>query len=849
MLIPIGGERLAATTYLPDVIYDGLEIDGFNHVNAWVNVPSGVDVGDVLDKGAKKAIVPLSATRVEELSQYPADRLAIASSSVALADLERFVGHVSVFIVQATTSTESEQAALVSFAKRVQSTLLPTGGICQVVLSVPSADTVFIAQQHKVGIDVAIDVDQLTLEASSSDKLNLGEAFMACVISDRADGLIPTMVVDQSNTALGLVYSSVQSVAESLKIGQGVYQSRSRGLWHKGATSGATQTLVAIDFDCDADTLRFIVQQHGAGFCHLNTRHCFGKSAGLTVLEQTLKQRKANAPAGSYTARLFKDQELLTAKIKEEAEEVCEATEKQDIAWEAADLLYFLMTKCVANDVSLADIEANLDKKARKVSRRPGNAKAKFIAQSGEATKANGKPAEPPKATEQQGAPVKDTSRIQMNSYTFNELDAASRSKLLLRPIINSDDIIARVQPIMKAVREQGDAAILDYTSKFDQVKLSTTCIKAPFPQESMILDAATKAAIDQAYDNIYAFHDAQMDRETLIVETMPGVVCSRFSRPIEKVGLYVPGGTAVLPSSALMLGIPAKVAGCSEIILATPPRKDGSIVPEVMYVAHKIGASMVVTAGGAQAVAALAYGTETIPKVDKICGPGNQYVTAAKMVAQNDTSCLVSIDMPAGPSEVLVVADATSNPAYVASDLLSQAEHGVDSQVVLVAVGLDSEQTKAIENEIHEQASRLPRVDIVRQSIAKSYLVHVDTIEDALAYSNAYAPEHLILHNDNAEGVVRLVNNAGSVFVGPYSPESCGDYASGTNHTLPTYGYSRMYSGVNTHTFLKHITSQQLTADGLNRLGDTVMRLAEVERLEAHRNAVAIRVRDIRKL
>ena len=257
---------------------------------------------------------------------------------------------------------------------------------------------------------------------------------------------------------------------------------------------------------------------------------------------------------------------------------------------------------------------------------------------------------------------------------------------------------------------------------KFDNVKLTSTVIRAPFPPESYIIDDATKAAIDQAYDNIFAFHNAQMDHTTLVVETMPGVVCQRFARPIEKVGLYVPGGTAILPSTALMLGIPAKVAGCKEIVIATPPRKDGTISPEIMYVAQKVGATVVLRAGGAQAVAAMAYGTESVPKVDKICGPGNQFVTAAKMMSQNDNFSLVSIDMPAGPSEVLVVAEQTSNPAYVASDLLSQAEHGTDSQVVLVAVDLSDDQLTAIEEEIKEQTKNLPRAAIVRKVISQSF-------------------------------------------------------------------------------------------------------------------------------
>ncbi|TFY56308.1 hypothetical protein EVJ58_g7714, partial [Rhodofomes roseus] len=316
----------------------------------------------------------------------------------------------------------------------------------------------------------------------------------------------------------------------------------------------------------------------------------------------------------------------------------------------------------------------------------------------------------------------------------------------------------------------------------------------------------------------------------TLVVETMPGVVCSRFARPIARVGLYVPGGTAILPSTALMLGIPAQVAGCKEIVIATPPRQDGSISPEVIR--------------RAQAVSALAYGTQTVPKVDKIFGPGNQWVTAAKMLVQNDTDALVSIDMPAGPSEVLVIADRTCNSAFVAADLLSQAEHGVDSQVVLVAVDLSGAELAAIEAELDKQAKALPRVDIVRESISKSNIVKVKTVEEALEFSNDYAPEHLIIHLEDAKAAAALVENAGSVFVGPYSPESCGDYASGTNHTLPTNGYARQFSGVNTLSFQKHITSQEVSADGLRGLGPVVATLADCEGLDAHANAVRVRLR-----
>ena len=374
------------------------------------------------------------------------------------------------------------------------------------------------------------------------------------------------------------------------------------------------------------------------------------------------------------------------------------------------------------------------------------------------------------------------------------------------------------------------------------------------------------KTAIDIAYNNIYKFHKAQKttfgnkkaaaagangtvegiegpEDGVLEVETMPGVVCRRFARPIESVGLYVPGGSAVLPSTALMLGVPAQVARCPTVVIATPPRPDGSISPEVLYCASKVNASAILCAGGAQAVAALAYGTETCPKVDKIVGPGNQFVTAAKMLVQNETDAIVSIDMPAGPSEVLVVADADADAAFVASDLLSQAEHGPDSQVVLVGIALTDAQLAKIEAEVDRQARALPRVDVVRQAIDKSVTIIVPDRRTAIEWSNAYAPEHLILQTSSPEDLVRHVTNAGSVFVGRWSPESCGDYMSGTNHSLPTAAYAKSYSGVNVGTFEKCITSQSLTEQGLKGFGQNVIDLALCEGLQAHAMAVKVRL------
>ncbi|KAK4188506.1 histidinol dehydrogenase-domain-containing protein [Podospora australis] len=672
-------------------------------------------------------------------------------------------------------------------------------------------------------------------------KLAVPKILAASWKSDRTDGLIPTVVVDEHDTALGLVYSSEESVGEALRTQTGVYQSRKRGLWYKGASSGDTQELVRISLDCDNDALKFVVRQKGR-FCHLEQSGCFGDLKGIKKLEQTLISRKQSAPAGSYTARLFSDEKLLRAKIMEEAEELCEAKTAEEVAFEAADLFYFAMARAVSAGVSLADIEKSLDAKSFKVKRRQGDAKGKWAEKEGIKVAAPGAaPAPAAKEEPKKAASEKITMKVlDLAEASTEQIDAA-----LKRPSQKSADAIMKIiVPIIDDVRKNGDKAVLSYTHKFEKAtSLSSPVLRAPFPEALMQLPEETIKAIDVSFENIRKFHAAQKEEKPLQVETMPGVVCSRFSRPIEAVGLYVPGGTAVLPSTALMLGVPAMVAGCQKIVLASPPRGDGSITPEIVYVAHKVGAESIVLAGGAQAVAAMAYGTESVTKVDKILGPGNQFVTAAKMYVSNDTNAGVGIDMPAGPSEVLVIADKDANPAFVASDLLSQAEHGVDSQVILIAIDLSDAELAAIEDELHRQAMELPRVDIVRGSIAHSLTVKVKTVDEAMEISNKYAPEHLILQIKDAEKAVEKVMNAGSVFIGEWTPESVGDYSAGVNHSLPTYGYAKQYSGVNLASFVKHITSSNLTAEGLRNVGDAVMQLAKVEELEAHRRAVSIRL------
>lgn len=713
------------------------------------------------------------------------------------------------------------------------------------------------------GSSYIIPASRLTFDNTEENQSKLIQAttlILAGATADRKTGLYTTTVVDERGIALGLVYSSKQSIAEALKTGTGVYQSRKRGLWYKGQSSGDTQELISINFDCDKDCLLFRVRQKGRGFCHLATMTCWGSDSGLAKLERTITARKTSAPEGSYTARLFNDPKLINAKIREEADELCEAQTKEEIASEAADLFYFALTRCIAAGVSLSDVEKNLDLKSlRAKPRRRGDAKPQYLpAEPEKPPKANGtvngdhakdedvkEAASVPKSASDP-AGVSEQGRIQMKRYsTAQAFSEDAIQAALQRPSQRSNDkIMALVNPIIADVREKGDSAVLKYTHKFEKAtSLKTSVIKAPFPPSLMQLSPETIEAIDISYNNILTFHAAQKEEKPLIVETMPGVICSRFSRPIEKVGLYIPGGTAVLPSTALMLGVPAMAAGCKNIVLASPPRSDGSISPEIVYIAHKVGAESIVLAGGAQAVAAMAYGTESITKVDKILGPGNQFVTAAKMIVSNDTTASVSIDMPAGPSEVLVIADKSANPAFVASDLLSQAEHGVDSQVVLLAVDLTDEQLQAIEDELHTQAHQLPRVDIVRGAIDHSVNISVPDMQTALKWSNFYAPEHLILQIEDPHAVLSQIQNAGSVFMGHYTPESVGDYSAGVNHSLPTYGYARQYSGVNLASFTKHITSSAVNEDGVKSVGPAVIELARVEGLDAHKRAMEIRM------
>jgi histidinol dehydrogenase len=424
----------------------------------------------------------------------------------------------------------------------------------------------------------------------------------------------------------------------------------------------------------------------------------------------------------------------------------------------------------------------------------------------------------------------------------INYPDRKEWSKLIKRPAFNQDELYNLVNKVFLDIKKNGDKALKKYALLFDKVSLEKFEVsKDQIENAKKHIPKELQNAIKVAKRNIEKFHSSQIE-EKKVIETIEGVKCWRESRPIEKVGIYIPGGSAPLFSTVLMLGIPAKLAQCKEIILCSPPNKNGEIHPAILYAANLVGINKIFAIGGIQAIGAMTFGTESIPKVYKIFGPGNQYVTAAKQMALNYG---VAIDIPAGPSEVLVIADKHSNVEFVAADLLSQAEHGTDSQVILLSN--DQKVLEQVIFEINKQLKNLPRKDIAKKSLKNSKFILFKNIEECIEFSNEYAPEHLILSVKNHNKYIKKIINAGSVFLGNYSCESAGDYASGTNHTLPTNGYARNYSGVSLDSFIKKITFQELTEKGIKNIGPTIEIMAEAENLIAHKNAVSIRIKNLK--
>lgn len=438
------------------------------------------------------------------------------------------------------------------------------------------------------------------------------------------------------------------------------------------------------------------------------------------------------------------------------------------------------------------------------------------------------------------------SNRIKARVIDWSALSADQRSAALGRPAQeNASELLQKAQAIINEVRAGGDAALLAMTEKYDGAKLSALRVSdAEFAEARAALNAQQVAAIERAISNVRRFHEAQLS-EPLRVETSPGVVCERHYRAIDAVGLYAPAGTAPLPSTVIMLAVPASIADCPTRVLCTPPRRDGKADPAVLVTAQLCGINTVFKVGGAQAVAAMAYGTASVPKCDKIFGPGNRWVTAAKMLVANDAQG-AALDLPAGPSEVLVIADAQANPAFVAADLLAQAEHSADAQAILVTPS--STLITQVLAALATQTAQLSRESTILQALEHARLILVSDLETALAVSNQYAPEHLIVQVEHARQWLPKIRNAGSVFLGQWTPETMGDYCSGTNHVLPTYGFAKAYSGLSLVDFMKRMTVQELSSDGLKDLGPTAVTIADLEGLDAHANAVKIRMASLRQ-
>ena len=433
------------------------------------------------------------------------------------------------------------------------------------------------------------------------------------------------------------------------------------------------------------------------------------------------------------------------------------------------------------------------------------------------------------------------TIRIKARRIDWTALSAAEQAAVLRRPAQdNADDVMQKTQAIIDEVRAGGDRALLALTERFDGAKLNGLQVSAAeFVAAEQSLNEVQLTAVKRAICNVRRFHEAQLS-EPLRIETSPGVICERHYRAIDAVGLYAPAGTAPLPSTVIMLAVPASIANCPTRVLCTPPRRDGSADPAILVTAKLCGIDKIFKIGGAQAVAAMAFGTESVPKTDKIYGPGNRWVTAAKLLVANDPQG-AALDLPAGPSEVLVIADEQANPAFVAADLLAQAEHSVDAQSILVTTSTTL--VDQVLTELDRQTSLLSRESTLLKALEHARLIVVKDLHAAFAVSNAYAPEHLIVQVDNARSWLPQIRNAGSVFLGPWTPETMGDYCSGTNHVLPTYGFARAYSGLSLADFMKRITVQELSSDGLKDLGPTAVTIADLEGLDAHANAVKIRM------
>lgn len=654
-----------------------------------------------------------------------------------------------------------------------------------------------IARLDALGVDAQVGM------ALYSDALGLGESVAAIPRSDRPDGLIATLVVDQGERALGLCWSSRATLAEAIDTRRGIYHSRRRGRWEKGATSGATQRLLRVDLDCDRDAVRFVVEQAGAGFCHLDTASCFGPLGGVSTLVERLTARASAAPAGSYTARLLADPALLEAKLREEAEELAQAEGAVDVAEEAADLVYFAAVALARARVPWSAVEAVLDRRARS-----GRRAAIALPESAP-------------AVEQRGGAA---------------FDGLRRLPPDFRPARQAIDpeAAAAVAPIIADVAARGEAALVDWGIRFGDLAPGAPLVfdRAALAAARDALPAADRAVLERTAARIEAFAESQRGALSTVDVPVPGGRAGHDLVPIERVGCYAPGGRFPLPSSVLMTVIPARVAGARTVWVASPKPSRATLAAAAIA-----GADAVLAVGGAQAIAAFAHGAGPVPAVDLIVGPGNRYVTAAKHQVMGQ----VGIDMLAGPSELVVLGDATADPARIAADLLGQAEHDPDALPVWVTT--DPTLIPAVEAAVRDQLADLPTAVTARAALDNGGVIVAPDLDAACRIVDGLAPEHLEIHTADANRVSAKIRHAGGVFVGPESAEVFGDYGLGPNHVLPTGGTARFQAGLSVATYLRARTWLRLDAPDNAAIADAV-RLAEMEGLIAHARSAALRAR-----
>lgn len=753
-----------------------------------------------LDRGVAQVVIGTAATP-EVLSKLPPERVVVALDAVdgevvvegwrtrtgrsvaeRMRELEGLCGGFLVTFVE-------REGRLGGTAMDKVGALVDAAGSARLTVAGGITTAAEVGALGRLGVESQVGM------ALYSGRMDLGEAFAATLVSDRPDGLIPTLVTDTRGVALGLCYSSAESLAEALRTGTGVYQSRKRGLWRKGATSGNVQRLRRVRVDCDRDALCFEVEQQGS-FCHLDTRSCFGADRGLGALERTLSRRIAEAPAGSYTRRLLDDPELLASKLIEEARELAEARTAEEVALEAADVTYFASVAMARAGVTYAEVEDVLDRRARRLTRRPGDAKPAV----GPETFASLRRLEPSEVRASRVEPVEP-------------------------------EALAAVVPILEEVEREGMVAVRRYAERFGDLRPGERVVLGPAELKEALdsLPADDRGVLERAAARIRRFAEAQRDALGAVEVPVDGGVASARLQPMRRAGCYAPGGRFPLPSSVLMTAVTARVAGVQEVWVASPRPTTVTLAAAALA-----GADGFLAVGGAQAIAALAFGAGDVPPCDVLCGPGNRYVNAAKQALAGR----VAIDVPAGPSEILVIAD-QADPEVVAADLLAQAEHDPDARVTLLAV--EAGQIEAVDSALREQLAELPTRSTAEIALCRGgRAIVAESWDEVVSIANLLAPEHLELQGLGAEAIAPRLTEYGALFIGEGAAEVFGDYGVGPNHVLPTSGAARSFGGLSVLSFLRVQT--QLALKPTAELRDDCARLARLEGLEAHARAALAR-------